>query len=194
MSGDILPMASEGSPLRRLPALIFLVVTWVALWGDFTVANFVGGTLVALLVLAISADARPRPAGPLRPVHAIRFVGWFTVALVRATLSVALEVVRPVPRITEGIVAVPLRGASDGLVTLVANAISLTPGTLTLEVECDRDVAVFYVHCLHLDDVAAVRRDLERLGNLAVQAFGTDEQRAVGGGLRSAAPLDGESL
>ena len=193
MRQDAPPKEGAGGGWRHLPALLSLVVVWVALWGDFTVANVLGGTLVGLLVLVVSADARPRPAGPVQVRSALRFVGWFALALVRATLSVAREVVRPVPRIREGIVAVPLRGASDALVTLVANAISLTPGTLTVEIDSDRDAATLYVHCLHIDDMDTVRRHLEHVGWLAVQAFGTQEQRRASGDPLSGVPLEGDS-
>ena len=56
---------------------------------------------------------------------------------------------------------------------MVANAISLTPGTLTIEVATDPNV--LYVHVLHLHDIDAVRRDVTRLERSVLRAFGTDE-------------------
>ena len=71
-----------------------------------------------------------------------------------------------------GIVAVPLRGCSDAVATLIADAISLTPGTLTLEVR--RDPLTLYVHALDTRDVEQVQRDVRTLEVLAVRAFGDD--------------------
>jgi hypothetical protein len=53
----------------------------------------------------------------------------------------------------------------------VANAVSLTPGTLTLDV--DPDPPVLYVHVLHLRDVDRLRREVAPLELLVTQAFGT---------------------
>ena len=66
--------------------------------------------------------------------------------------------------------AVPLRGCSDAVVTLIADAITLTPGTLTLEVR--RDPLTLYVHALDVRDVTVLQQDVRTLEVLAVKAFG----------------------
>lgn len=158
------------SVLRRLPFLGWLVLAWMALWGDLSLANSLSGIAVGSLLLAVFPDAGPRSTGPLRPVRAIAFLGYFLYKLVEANLLVAWEVITPDNEgIKEAIVAVPVTGASDAVITILANAISLTPGTLTLEVA--RDPAVVYVHVLHLRDVEAVRRDVHKLERLTLQAF-----------------------
>jgi multicomponent Na+:H+ antiporter subunit E len=62
------------------------------------------------------------------------------------------------------------------VVTLVANAVSLTPGTLTLEL--DRPGNILYVHVLHLRDLESVRRDVRSLEALVVRAFGDADSLA----------------
>ena len=62
------------------------------------------------------------------------------------------------------------------LVTVVANAIALMPGSVTVEVE--RDPPTLYVHVLHLRSVEDVRRDIHRLEVMAVRAFGSAEALA----------------
>ena len=69
------------------------------------------------------------------------------------------------------------------MLTLIANVLALTPGTLPLE--ATTSPAVIYVHVLHLTDVETVRRDVQHLTALAVRAFGS--QAAVDA-LTSAAP------
>lgn len=158
------------SILRRLPFLAWLVLVWIALWGDLSVANVLSGVAVASLLLMAFPHAGPGPAGTLRPLRALVFLAYFTYRLVEANLVVAWEVITPNNEsINEGIVAVPVTGASDAVITILANAISLTPGTLTLEVS--RDPAVLYVHVLHLRDIEAVRRDVHTLETLALRAF-----------------------
>ena len=155
----------------RLRMAAWLVVVWVALWEDLSAANVLSGLLLGSMLLVLF-PMRPRGVpGAFRPAAAIRFAGYFTWKLVEASAVVTWEVLTPTNRINEGIVAIPIRGVSDTLTTLVANAISLTPGTLTLEI--DQEPTVLYVHVLHLDDIEEVRRGVQHLEVLAIRAFGS---------------------
>jgi multicomponent Na+:H+ antiporter subunit E len=99
--------------------------------------------------------------------------------LVKSNFQVAWEVITPRPSMNRAIIAVPLHVSTDGLVTVVGNAITLTPGTLTVDVRRDDPdrPPVLYVHALHFTDVDSLRRSVLRLERLAVRAFGTREQR-----------------
>lgn len=165
--------------ISRWPTLVGLVVMWIALWGDLTVANILGGTIVAVAVLLFVAQIKPRPFEHLDPAAALRYLQTFSVQLVVANWDVIKAVLRP-DTIRPGILAMPLHHASDGVVTLIANSITLTPGTLTLETERrDDDVAVLYVHALDLSDVDRVREDVSKLELLAVEAFAGADAQAV---------------
>jgi len=155
---------------RRWPTVVALVVMWIALWGQLSIANVLGGIVVALAVLMVSREVKPRPVQNLRPVPALRYAVTFTRQLVMASYQVALAVLRP--DVKPGIIAVRLHHVSDAIATLVANSITLTPGTLTLEIERDGDTAILYVHALDLSDVDAVRADIAEFEELAVAAFG----------------------
>ncbi|MBA3955231.1 MAG: Na+/H+ antiporter subunit E [Acidimicrobiia bacterium] len=157
----------------RLLVGAWLVVVWVALWGDVSAANVVSGVVVSAVLLTFFPLGLATRPGRFRPLWVLRLLGYFSWKLVEANAVVAWEVVTPRNRINEGIVAVPVTGASDVLVSVVANAISLTPGTLTIEVATDPNV--LYVHVLHLHDIDAVRRDVTRLERSVLRAFGTDE-------------------
>ena len=77
------------------------------------------------------------------------------IAVIRATLSPRLEL-RP------GIVAVPLRLRSAAGITLLADMVTLTPGTTALHLSQDR--RILYVHAMDAADPEAVRRSIaERL-------------------------------
>jgi len=157
---------------RRLGLVVWLLVVWVALWGRVSVANVASGLAVAAaLALLFRFPTSPGPATVIRPLRAMAFVVLFAWKLVQASVVVAWEVVTPRNRINEAIIAVPIHGASDTLATIVANFITLTPGTLVLEFE--RDPAVLYVHVLHLRSVESVRRDIQRLERIAIRAFGS---------------------
>lgn len=161
--------------LRRRPAtllmIMWLTVVWVALWEDLSVANLLAGLTLAAVLATLFPLSDPGVPGTMRPVAAAHFALYFAWKLVEASLVLAWEVMTPRNRINQGIVAVPIQGISDSLTTLVANAISLTPGTLTIEIR--RRPTVLYVHVLHLHDIEAVRRDVQYLEVLAIRGFGS---------------------
>jgi len=171
------------TPSVRLPALIiWLTLVWALLWGDLGLASLLSGLGIAVFVVIVA-----RPTGvhgvqltSFHPVSALVFLGYFLVQLVKSNLQVAWEVITPRPSMNRAIIAVPMHVSTDGLVTLVGNAITLTPGTLTVDVRRDDPdrPPVLYVHALHFTDVTSLRGDVLRLERLAVRAFGTKEQRA----------------
>jgi multicomponent Na+:H+ antiporter subunit E len=170
------------SRLVRHPALLlWLTVVWVGLWGSVTAANVLGGLLVAAVLLAL-LPLRDDPVGArdrVSPLGVLAFLGFFAVELVQASLIVVWQVLRPRSELRQAVVAIEAFGASDRLLTLIANAISLTPGTLTLEV--DRERSVLYVHALDVggpEGVERTRRSIARLERRAVLAVGSPEQRA----------------
>lgn len=176
--------------IRRLPMLLWTVPVWVALWERLSVGAVLGGVLASVLLLALfPIPTRAGPPGAVRPLAALRFAVHFSLKLFEASAIVAWEVVTPRNRINEGIVAVPIRGVSDVVATIVANAITLTPGTLTIEFRSEPPT--LFVHVLHLHDIEQVRRDVRHLEALAIRAFGgTDalrwlEREEPGAGARS---------
>ncbi len=170
--------------IKHVGVATWLTVVWVLLWGDVSPGNVLSGAaLGAALVVLFRPDPSFAPA--VRPVAVVRFFLVFAWRLIEASAIVAFEVITPRNRINEGIVAVPIRGASDLVVTIVANATSLTPGTLTIEV-IGRET--LYVHVLHLRDIETVRRSIRRIEELAIEAFGSAEAIAA---LTEPAPTSG---
>lgn len=184
---------------RRCAFAAWLVVVWVLLWGGVTLANVVGGVVVAgvLLVLiprpALSeVDDEPDDQLQLRPVAVASLAGWFAWKLAAANVTVAIEALRPQDRsrIRTAIVAVELPGCPPGIVTLVANIITLTPGTLTMEIEADEPV--LYVHELTFTTREAVRSDVYEVERRVVRAFGSANARRAAAGRVVALPSEPE--
>jgi multicomponent Na+:H+ antiporter subunit E len=162
--------------VSRFFHIVWLVVIWLALWSDLSWANVLSGVAVALVVASLYGTWQEgTPA--VRPVKVLHLAVVFLLKLVEATVVVARTVVTPRGRIRSGIVAVPLGGCSDAVVTLIADLTSLTPGTLSVEVR--RDPLVLYVHSLHVRDVESVRDDVHRMATLAIEAFGDADARAA---------------
>ena len=162
---------------RHLGLLLWLTFVWVALWGSFTAANLLGGALLAVVLLLLLPLPEVPRQSRLRPLALLRFALFFLRELVLASGTVVVQVLRPRSQLRQAVIAVPVVAVSDSLLTLLANAVSLTPGTLALEV--DRPRSTLYVHVLNVggdaDSVEDVRRSIVRLERLAILAFGTEE-------------------
>jgi multicomponent Na+:H+ antiporter subunit E len=162
--------------IRSIIVAAALALVWMALWESASLgtalAGLAAGVVVVLVVPLRSEGPKPR----VRPLLAVRLLVYFIRKLVVATALVAWEVITPGSRINQGIVAVPMIGVSEGLVTLVANMISLTPGTLTIEVR--PEPVTLYVHVLHLRSVEEVRLEVRELEEMAIAAFTRPGERS----------------
>lgn len=158
----------------------WLTVMWVLLWGDLTPANVLTGVVVAVGLVLVFPPA-PSNDDPIvvRPVAAASFLGWFLWQLVITNVAVAREVLLPRSRsqIRPAVVAVRLRTRSGRLATIIANAITLTPGTLTIDAR--GRPALLYVHVLSFTDEASAVADVEDLERRVVRAFGTEDEVAL---------------
>lgn len=172
-------MTARQGVLGRVLLGTWLTVMWVLLWGDLTPANVLSGALCAAFLVAVfpPVETNDDPM-VIRPLAALSFGVWFLLALVVTNITVAREVVLPDRRskIRTAVVAVPLRTRSGRLATIIANAITLTPGTLT--VDARGRPAVLYVHVLSFEDVQTTRDEVADLERRVVRAFGTAEELA----------------
>lgn len=155
--------------MTRLVRLTLLTAIWVAAWSDVSIANIATGLVVALVISMVFHTWHDGHV-VVRPVRAATFAIVFLVALVRSSITVAAAVLFPRRGVHPGIVAVPLPDCSDAIATLIADAVSLTPGTLSLDIS--RAPLTLYVHALDTRDPDAVRRDVLALARRAVLAFG----------------------
>ena len=145
-----------------------LTAAWMLLWRDVSPGTAVGGAIIALVIEAARSEIHRARKVSLRwlAVFLVRYAGW----VVASNLRVAWEVLTPSNEdIREAIVAVPLRTRSVPAALLVANAISYTPGSLT--VELGGDPPTLWVHVLHFTSVEQVRADVARLEDLVLRVL-----------------------
>lgn len=89
----------------------------------------------------------------------IGLVLFFLWELILANLRVAMDVSTPHYAMTPAVIAIPLDARSDAEITLLANMITLTPGTLSLDVSSDRKT--LYIHALYVKDRDAVVQSIK---------------------------------
>jgi multicomponent Na+:H+ antiporter subunit E len=86
---------------------------------------------------------------------------YFIWEVIRANLRVAFDVLTLKHYMRPGILAIPLEAKTNLEITVLANMISLTPGTLSLDVSSDRKV--LYVHAMYLEEPEEFKRFERRL-------------------------------
>ncbi|MGY5846235.1 Na+/H+ antiporter subunit E [Salegentibacter sp. HM20] len=135
---------------NRFVSNILLTFVWVALTGDFGFSNYIFGFLLSFFMLWVITKGDSRGGYFTLVPKVISFVFFFLYELIKANLQVAYEVSTPRMGMKPGIVKVPLDVKTNIGITLLANLISLTPGTLSLDVSNDKKV--LYVHAMYVTD------------------------------------------
>lgn len=137
-----------------------LALVWAAALGELSLANLVAGFAVGFAILAVARDLFGSSRYFEKCLRLFEFSAFFVGQLVLSSLRVAADILTPRHRARPGIVAVPLDAKSDGEITLLANLVSLTPGSLSLDVSADRKT--LFVHVMYLDDVEECRRGIKQ--------------------------------
>ncbi|MEU4691388.1 Na+/H+ antiporter subunit E [Actinoplanes sp. NPDC023714] len=171
---------SAGRWRDRCVAAVALTVIWTLLWGGVTPITVVGGLLIAVVVLTVFPLPPVTYAGRIHPLGVLRFAVRFAADMVVASAQVALLAFRFGTTVRSAVIAVRLRVPSDLGLTLTAEALSLVPGSLIVEV--DRERGVLYVHVLgvsSLEEVERFRGEVLALERRIVDAFGSPSERAL---------------
>lgn len=141
--------------------LIFILAAgWAAATGSFEFHNLLLGGLIGGLGLLLMRERINRPRALRRLGRILSLFGLFLRELMMSAIRVALLVMRPgmMSALSPGIVAFPLRLTRDAEITLLANLITLTPGTLSVDVSEDR--RHLYVHALRVPDREMLIREI----------------------------------
>ena len=136
-----------------------LALLWAMATGGITLLNLFAGFLVGGAVLHFAGPALGDARYAVRAWRFAALFGFFLRELVVSSVRVAVDVLRPELTMTPAVVAVPLELDSDVQVTLLANLVSLTPGTLSIDVSEDR--SLLYVHAMYGEDPEALRRHIK---------------------------------
>lgn len=137
---------------------VLLAMTWAAMTGSFTLPNLLVGFALGYLALWMLKPLLGENAYYSKFPKTIAFLLYFLKEIVKSSLRVAWDVVTPTHYNRPGIVAIPLAAKTDLEITLLANLVSLTPGTLSLDVSPDR--RTLYIHAMFAENPDEIRRDI----------------------------------
>lgn len=137
---------------------VLMAVIWAVVSGGFSLHNLLFGFVLSLLTLSILRSQFEGAGRPGRTRRILSLILLFLVELAKSAWKVAHLVLRPSLEIKPGIFAYPLQVKTDFEIALLANLITLTPGTLSVDVSEDR--STLYVHGIDCGDVEGARRDI----------------------------------
>ena len=139
---------------------LLLTFIWAALRADFSAETLAVGFIVSFLVLALISRIWGNRSYGRKSWLLFKFTGFIIWEILVSNLKVAIDVISPVLKSKPGVIAIPLKATSDLEITLIANLISLTPGTLTLDVSSDKKT--LFVHTMFAGDVEKQRKTLTK--------------------------------
>ncbi|MDX1695400.1 MAG: Na+/H+ antiporter subunit E [Ketobacteraceae bacterium] len=141
---------------------LLLATCWVFLTGSFEVLNYFFGFFVGYVVIALIHQRVPGFGDyPQRIPRFLAFMGFFIWGLILSNIKVASDIITPPWHMKPGVLRYKLSARNDLEITLLANFISLTPGTLALDVSEDK--TELFVHAMFLHDERQVLADLRAL-------------------------------
>jgi multicomponent Na+:H+ antiporter subunit E len=159
----------------RVWALSWLVLVWVLLWGNASVANIIGGLIVAgLITLLLPLPVVP-VEGRVHPLSLLRLLFVVAFELVLSSLHVAWLATKPGPPPRSAVLRARLAIKSDLVLALAVNIITLIPGSMVLEIDQERRLV--YVHVIDVGSEKAVARfyrQIEQMERLLVATFERD--------------------
>ncbi|HNC52961.1 MAG TPA: Na+/H+ antiporter subunit E [Accumulibacter sp.] len=145
-------------PRPLLSATVLLL--WLVISSPVSAGLLVLGSLLAVAVPLLTQAFWPDPPRLVRPARALHFVGVVAADIFTANWRVARQVIGPLCRLSPALVEVPLDLRDPFVVTLLASVVSLTPGTVAIDV--DRRRWILLVHALDAPDPQVLARAIKQ--------------------------------
>lgn len=152
---------------------LLLAVLFVALIGEVSLLTILGGMIIGLIIVGMVARGSGRRGYATRVLTVFRFLIYFIYILVKANVEVAIEIMTPGFTMKPRLIRYDVSDLTDVETTSLANAITLTPGTLSADITDDGDA--LYIHCMYAQDRAEAVAGLDQLREkLMREVFGHD--------------------
>ena len=135
----------------RLLVILLLTLTWVGLTGELKLTNFFEGFVLGVFISITAKHKFQAKSVIAKTPKTARFVLFVLYEVLRANFKVAYDIVTPKHHMKPGIVAYPLTANTDIEITLLAHIVTLTPGTLAIDISSDRNT--MFIHAMYIDDI-----------------------------------------
>ncbi|AUX29051.1 MULTISPECIES: Na+/H+ antiporter subunit E [Sorangium] len=156
--------------MNHLALNLLLAIVWVLLHAEFSLRRLVVGFLAGFAAIALTERALGRRHYS-RAAAGVLALSWsFLWELVLSSLTLARDILRPRPVFHPAFVRLDVRDLSPVQTILLACLITLTPGTLTVDVGLEEQA--LYIHSLYARDPAELGSRLRRFVHLIQRAAG----------------------
>ncbi len=140
---------------------LILAFVWAALNGNgIGLPSLLVGFLIGYLVIFVLQPLFGQSKYCSKLYDGVLLVLFFIYELIVSSLQVVWDVITPVQKSKPAIVAVPLDATSDAEITVLANLVSLTPGSLSIDISEDRSHLL--VHAMFVDDPEVFKAEIKR--------------------------------
>jgi len=142
---------------------VWVAVSWPFVEGGIDVQVLVAGLIASGLVAVLFHEMLPKEhhvfLSPIRVFWFLVYVPIFSYYMVKANIDVLYRALHPQMPIRPGIVKIRTSLKSDSAITALANSITLTPGTLTVDLTED---GYLYIHWIYVrsDDMEQATRQI----------------------------------
>ncbi|MCD5323655.1 MULTISPECIES: Na+/H+ antiporter subunit E [Pontibacillus] len=130
---------------------IIIAIMWTFLQESYTFSSFFTGYLFGIVLLFMLQRFIPDEFYMKRFFKIISLILLFIKELILSNVTILKWVYKPNLNMEPGIFAVPVDLKSNWEITLLANLITLTPGTLSIAISNDH--SYIYVHAMNIEDV-----------------------------------------
>ncbi|HHI87871.1 MAG TPA: cation:proton antiporter [Candidatus Cloacimonetes bacterium] len=147
----------------RIVVFSLSLLVWILITTVFSIPSLVAGIIMALITAIFAGEmliVTERKFHLKRVWYTIEYLFKFTWELIKANFNVAYIVIHPLLPIKPGIVKVKTKLKRDSALTMLANSITLTPGTLTVDIDVDNQI--LYVHWIYVKftDIEQTTKDI----------------------------------
>ena len=139
---------------------LILTLVWSGLLGGITLANLVSGFVVSYFLLWLVTRGQRGHDGYFGKLpRVLGFIGYYLWELIKSNAIIAYDVLTPTHHMKTWVIGIPIEAKTDLEITALANLITMTPGTLSLDISPDRKT--LYVHAMYIHDPEELRRDIK---------------------------------
>jgi multicomponent Na+:H+ antiporter subunit E len=139
---------------------LILAFVWAALNGGIGLPSLLVGFILGYGVLFVLQPLFGDSKYCSKLYGGLLLVIFFIYELVVSSLKVAWDVITPVQKSKPALIAVPLDACTDAEVTVLANLVSLTPGSLSVDISADKSHLL--VHAMFVDDPEAFKQEIKK--------------------------------
>lgn len=154
-----------------LSTFIFCFVFWILFTQSFDTQEIIAGLVVSAVIAMYSSRFFIRENAfwlfnPLRLFSLIAFIPVYAIELIKANIDVAVRALSPTIKINPGIVKIETELKSDYGLAMLGNCITLTPGTITMDVVEENEKCYMYIHWIDV-----VSKDVKEASDKIKGAF-----------------------